>query len=308
MSLTDGVPEQVQAYLDHLRFQRGYRPATIKGYARDLIQFGEVVRSRDRDLKEPGRIKRQDVHAWLVELHRMGLAKSSVARKLSSLRGFFTYLIRRKIITHDPCQGVRNPKQLKPQPKFLNVDQAVALMQAHAGDDPKGMRDLALVELLYGSGLRISEALALDLQDMDPGRSFIKVTGKGGKERIVPLTEISRTRIAAYIQVRSSFSPLSQEKALFLGVRGKRLGRREATRIIEALRMAAGLPQSLSPHALRHSFASHLLASGADLRSVQKLLGHSRLGTTQRYTHLQLEQLIQVYDKAHPRSSSHTKD
>ena len=303
MSSTDGVPDSVQEYLDHLRFGRGYGAATIESYARDLAQFGEVLRSRGMDLQQPDRIGREQIHAYLAELHRMGLAKSSVARKLSSLRGFLKYLIGRKIIPHDPCQGVHNPKQLKPQPKFLNVDQAIALMQAEVEDGPKGLRDLALVELLYGSGLRISEALGLDVQAIDPGRSFIKVTGKGGKERIVPLTDISLKRITAYLQVRSSFSPASHENALFLGMRGKRLSRRQASRIIDSLRTAAGLPQTVSPHALRHSFASHLLASGADLRSVQKLLGHSRLGTTQRYTHLQLEQLMRVYDQAHPRSS-----
>jgi integrase/recombinase XerC len=307
MCLIKDPPDLLEQYLDHLRYERGYSPATLKGYARDLLQFKEIVGARGVDCDRPEQIGKEDVHAYLADLHRKGLAKSSVARKLSSLRGFFDYLIGRKIISRDPCQGVHNPKQLKAQPRFLNVDQAVGLMQAEVEDGPRGLRDVALVELLYGSGLRISEALGLDVQDIDPGRSFIKALGKGGKERIVPLTDISLERLNAYLAVRFSFSPSPQEKALFLGMRGKRLSRRQASKIIESLRTAAGLPQSVSPHDLRHSFATHLLASGADLRSVQKLLGHSRLGTTQRYTHLQLEQLMRVYDQAHPRSSANKK-
>ncbi len=307
MSLTDGVPDAVQEYLDHLGYERGYSTATINSYARDLVQFEEVLRTRNLSLGHSDNISKADIHAFLADLHRRGLAKTSVARKLSSLRGFFNYLITRKRLSHDPCQGVHNPKQPRPQPRFLNVDQALSLMQASKEDGPKGLRDAALVELLYGSGLRISEALRLNVQDIVPGRLFLKVIGKGGKERVVPLTDISLQRLEAYLHVRSTFTPSLKEKALFLGARGQRLGRRQASRIIESLRSAAGLPQTVSPHALRHSFASHLLASGADLRSVQKLLGHSRLSTTQRYTHLQLEQLIEVYDQAHPRSSATKK-
>jgi integrase/recombinase XerC len=307
MSLTDDVPELVRNYLDYLRHERGYSLATVAGYGRDLAQFDRVLACQGMDLGQPDRIGTKQIHAYLVELHRKGLARSSVARKLSSLRGYFKYLIVRKVIAHDPCEGVHNPRQLKPQPTFLNVDQAISLMQAKVQDGPQGLRDQALVELLYGSGLRISEALALDVDDVDPGRLFIKVAGKGGKERMVPLTAISLERLKAYLQVRTAFAPPLKEKALFLGQRGKRLSRRQATRIIKSLCVAAGLPQSVSPHALRHSFASHLLASGADLRSVQELLGHSRLGTTQRYTHLQLEQIMRVYDQAHPRSSSRHK-
>jgi integrase/recombinase XerC len=307
MSSTSDLPDPLQNYLDHLRYELGYSPATIAGYTRDLLQFRDVVRARGKDFGHPEQIEKDVVHAYLADLHRKGLAKSSVARKLSSLRGFFNYLLGRRIISQDPCQGVHNPKQLKAQPRFLNVDQAVGLMRADAGEGPRGVRDLALVELLYGSGLRISEALGLDVQDIDAGRFFIKVLGKGSKERIVPLTKISLERINAYLAVRSSFFPSPREKALFLGMRGKRLSRRQASKIIESLRKVAGIPQSVSPHALRHSFATHLLASGADLRSVQKLLGHSRLGTTQRYTHLQLEELMRVYDQAHPRSSANKK-
>lgn len=206
------------------------------------------------------------------------------------------------MITQNPCHGVRNPKQDKPQPKFLNVDQALSLMDVSLEPSPKGLRDTALAELLYGSGLRISEAIKLNLDDVDQGQMVIRVMGKGQRERMAPLTKPGREGIKRYVSQRHAFNPDPREHALFLGIRGKRLNRREAVRIIDRLARIATLPESISPHGLRHSFATHLLQSGADLRSVQELLGHSRISTTQRYTHLNLDEVTAVYDKAHPRN------
>ena len=302
MSWTEDVPECVDDYLTYLEVLKGYSPATIDAYGNDLLQFQHVLQARNISLDAPETISRPHVLAFLADLHRQGVGKSSVARKLSSLRGFFRYLIRQKILTHDPCTGVHNPRQPHPQPVFLNVDQAFSLLEAEVDPGPKGLRDLALGELLYGSGLRISEALGLDAHDFDPAKQTLRIVGKGNAERVAPLTRISIQRLQKYLEQRSFFHPAASEPALFLGMRGKRLQRRQANRIIDSLAALAGLPQHISPHALRHSFASHLLSSGADLRSVQELLGHARLSTTQRYTHLQLNELMRVYDSAHPRS------
>ena len=294
--------ERIVDFLTHLDVQKGYSPATIDAYGNDLLQFQHLLQARGMTFETPEKISKTHIMTFLADLHRQGVGKSSVARKLSSLRGFFGYLILQKVISQNPCAGVHNPKQPKPQPAFLNVDQALALMETQVESGPKGLRDLALAELLYGSGLRISEALDLNVSDFDPAQFAIRIVGKGNKERVAPLTGISIKRLSAYLERRGFFTPLPTEPALFLGMRGKRLQRRQANRIIDTLSAKAGLPQHISPHALRHSFATHLLSAGADLRSVQELLGHARLSTTQRYTHLQMEELMRIYDSAHPRA------
>jgi integrase/recombinase XerC len=230
------------------------------------------------------------------------MSRRTMARKLSTLRGFFRFCQKRGLIEAHPMHGLSNPKQEAFHPQVLNVDNMLALLESRMDRDPKGLRDMALAELLYGSGLRISEALQLDLQDFDPAEGLIRVKGKGQKERLAPLTEAGTRRLKEYLGQRRAFAPKPKEMALFLGLRGKRLQRRQANRIIDGLARAAGLPQHISPHALRHSFATHLLEAGADLRTVQELLGHSRLSTTQRYTHLSLGSLMATYDRCHPKS------
>jgi len=208
--------------------------------------------------------------------------------------------LKKKTLAKTPMEGIANPKQDRPHPKRLNVDQVQALLDSVRQRDPRAIRDLALAELLYGSGLRISEALGLDVDQVQIGDRVVRVLGKGGKERLAPLTEAGAQLLCLYLENRQAFVPDVREKAFFLGVKGKRLQRRQANRILAELSRRAGFPQSISPHTLRHSFATHLLEAGADLRSVQELLGHSRLSTTQRYTHLTMTQLMHVYDQAHP--------
>ncbi len=298
----ENVPEHLQIFLGYLDIEKGYSQATIAAYGADLLQFENFLNTRKKSSDHPREIARGDIHSFLVELHKLGFSKSSMSRKLSSLRSFFRFFLKNKMISQNPCQGVRNPRQDKPQPKFLNVDQALSLMDVSLEPSPKGLRDTALAELLYGSGLRISEAIKLNLDDVDQGQMVIRVMGKGQKERMAPLTEPGCEGIKRYVSQRHAFNPDPREYALFLGIRGKRLNRREAVRIIDRLARIATLPESISPHGLRHSFATHLLQSGADLRSVQELLGHSRISTTQRYTHLNLDEVTAVYDKAHPRN------
>lgn len=296
--------EHVRGFLDHLTVERGYSEATIRSYATDLEQFDDYLGRVKRSLDKPGRITRDHIRGYLAEMHRRQLSKTSIGRKLSSLRAFFKYLMRRKIVAKNPMAGIRNPKQEKRHPQVLNVDQAVSMMEAALEPDPEGLRDLALAEVLYGSGLRISEAIGLDLNDLDS--DVIRVVGKGSKERIVPLSSAAVKRIRRYIEQRHALlGDDYSEQAVFLGVRsGKRLNRREANRIVAKLARLAGLPKDVHPHMLRHSFATHMLEAGADLRSVQELLGHERLTTTQRYTHLDMQRIMQVYDRAHPRAGS----
>lgn len=296
------LPDTALAFLGYLDVERGYSPATLAAYGRDVEQFQEYLQSKGLTLDDPAAVTRVHVRGFMADLHRRRTAKSSVARKLSSLRALFKYLAKNGLVSSNPVAGVRNPKQESRHPKALNVDQALALMEAGVPDGPRGLRDLALAEVLYGSGLRISEALDLGLDDVDLNSSVVRVMGKGSKERVAPLSDAGRERLRRYMAERGEFTSSVTEMALFLGDRGARLQRRQANRILEKLARVAGLPEHVHPHMLRHSFATHLLESGADLRSVQELLGHERLTTTQRYTHLTLDKLMRVYDKAHPKA------
>lgn len=302
-----GLPDKLKVFLAALSVEKGYSGATVDAYRRDLVQFEAWLADRGLGLSDPAGIGREQVRGFMAELHRRRMSKSSVARKLSSLRSFFRFLARRGETSGNPAAGVSNPKQEKRHPKALNVDQALALMRASAEPGRAGVRDLALVELLYGSGLRISEALGLNLFDVDLSGGTVRVMGKGSKERIAPLSDAGRERIRKYLEIRSEFGPEPRQQALFLGARGGRLARKVASRAVERLSELAGLPEGVSPHTLRHSFATHLLEAGADLRSVQKLLGHERLTTTQRYTHLTMSKIMKVYDEAHPGAKRNNK-
>lgn len=301
MSWTSGpAPDPVALFLLYLDAQRGYSPATVAAYGTDLEGVHVFLQRRDKGLHDPAAVTKNDVTAFLADLHRRSLAKSSVCRKLSALRAFYRFLRQRKLVADDPCASLSNPKLPKLHPKVLNVDQAVHLVETDVAPDPEGLRDLALLEVLYGSGLRVSEALGLDFGDVDLDQRLLRVLGKGRKERVVPLTGPAVERLRRYLEQRGAFGPAPREQAVFLGKRGGRLTRKQADRIVKAMAVLSGVPSSISPHTLRHSFATHMLQAGADLRSVQELLGHSRISTTQRYTHLDLAQIMRVYDAAHP--------
>lgn len=296
-------PHFVVSFLDFLSAQKGHSPSSISAYSVDLSQFhAHLVRRNEPGLHQPGRVQRQHLYGFVRDLHRRNLSRRSIARKLASLRSFFRYCLRMAIIEENPADGVSNPRQKQEHPRFLNPEQAKSLLETNKDQSPRSRRDIALAELLYGSGLRISEALRLDLQDIETGRRIIRVRGKGRKQRIVPLTDKSLEHLNRYLETRQAFGPDPGETALFLGQRGKRLQRRQANRIISRLSKSSGIQETISPHTLRHSFATHLLEGGADLRSLQELLGHSRLSSTQRYTHLSLARLTLLYDESHPRS------
>lgn len=305
MSLTNAQPDLpgiCAEFIAWLATEKGFSPATVRAYGTDLTQFEAYLQTRGKSMGAYGAIARDQVRGFLAELHRIKTAKSSMSRKLSSLRSFFKYLQRRELLVKSPVAGIRNPKQDQKQPRILNVDQALAVMEVKVAPDPEGTRDLALAELLYGSGLRISEALGLEVDDIDLSAGFVRVLGKGSKERIAPLSDESKKRLGRWLEQRHALNSSHEEKALFLGNRGGRLNRRQASRIIAKLAALAGLPQNVHPHMLRGSFATHLLEGGADLRDVQELLGHKRIATTQRYTHLDMAHLMKVYDRAHPKA------
>lgn len=317
---TPEKPSCMLAFTQWLAHQKGMSHATIQAYTADMEQAEFFLQQNGLSFERPHELEKRHIRRFVASLHREGLAASSIARKLSCLRSFFRYAMRFGLCTANPAAGLRNPKQPVRHPQTLNVDQVFAMLDAEPVVTPSSSkkdstlalsvecRDKALLELLYGSGLRISEALSLDLADIDIHSAIVKVReGKGGKSRLAPLSDSSRESLAVWLTCRSALVTDKGEKAVFLGVRGKRLNRREGTRIVERASSEAGFFGAVSPHALRHSFATHLLEGGADLRTVQELLGHSRLATTQRYTHVTLDHLLQVYDNAHPKASKETK-
>lgn len=303
----DSLGSYLSDFISWLNIQRAYSRATILAYTTDLENFFGYLASLPDKADAPCIINRRHIKSFVAHLFRNDFSKTTISRKLSALRTFFKYLANRKIIESNIAITVRNPKQDFYCPNYLNVDEAFALLDQ--GEENKNAvcderllkRDMALAELLYGSGLRISEALALNTDDYQPSAKIIRIMGKGSKMRLAPLSDSSEAAIGKWFSVRPDFAH-PDETAIFVGARGKRLNRREARRIIHALCQRAGLDKQISPHVLRHSFATHLLAAGADMRIVQELLGHSRLTTTQRYASVNAEYLFKAYDRAHPKS------
>ena len=305
------LPDSAKLFLAWMEYQKGASEATVEAYAQDILDFEGYLDEFGVSLASPADIDKQMVQGFMAHLFRKGIAPSSRARKLSALRSLFRHLQRTHKVEADPTAGVHNPKQDQRHPAMLNVDQMFTLL-AEAGEDSPSpaavcdaedaiaLRDKALLELLYGSGLRISEALGLDVDDIRPGVNALLVMGKGSKQRQVLLSDTCTAALSRWLEARSHIPPQRGELALFIGKRGKRLDRRQAARLLDEHAKLAGIPQHVSPHDLRHSFATHMLEGGADLRAVQELLGHSRISTTQRYTHLDLNALTRIYDAAHP--------
>lgn len=272
---------------------------TIVAYCNDLGQFLEFAATElaiEAEELTVGQIDKYIVRSYLGYLTECGLERKSIARKLSSLRAFFKFLCREEIIKENPVQRMVTPKVGRKLPQFLSVEQMDRLLQTPDCTTLLGARDQVILELLYGSGLRISELEGINRQDLDLARGLLRVRGKGNKERIVPLTPYAVEAIESYLAMRDD-----EEEPLLLNYQGTRLNVRSIRRVLEKLGKKAGLSQHLHPHVLRHSYATHLLDGGADLRSVQELLGHSQLSSTQIYTHLTRERLREVYDQCHPR-------
>ena len=305
---------QLRAFLDHLRLNRNASAHTVAAYDSDISQFlafaAGHLHVEPRHL-EPAHLQLATIRAFLAELYRQGQARASVARKISALRTFGRYLRREGWIEGDPAGLAATPRREQRVPAHLSVDEMTKLLEVPDTSEPLGRRDRAILELFYASGLRLSELVGLDLEDVNLSARMVRVMGKGAKERLVPFNESAKKAIAAWLKDRAllvkSHTPNSKSRIptsepLFVNFRGSRLTGRSVQRLVARSVTACSTRFGISPHALRHSFATHLLERGADLRAIQELLGHVQLSTTQRYTHVNAAQLLDVYRKAHPRA------
>jgi integrase/recombinase XerC len=307
----------LKAFLQYLALNRNLSAHTVRAYDSDLSQFlahaATAAGCKVRDLA-PGQLDRLALRGFLADLHRQGLARATAARKLAAVRTFLRYLRRESLIEDDPGALVATPKRDVRMPAHLSEDEMSALIDAPAADTALSRRDRAILELFYASGLRLSELAALDVDDVNLGAKMVRVLGKGGKERIVPFNGSTAAALRVYLKERDALV-YGQERRdrqdrprdpVFVNYRGGRLTTRSIDRLVRRYVAASSARMGISPHALRHSFATHLLQRGADLRVIQELLGHARLSTTQRYTHVNAAQLLEVYRKAHPRAKSST--
>ena len=287
----------------HLRNERRLSPHTLNNYRRDLES---VVRfCSEQGIARWSELHPQQVRNYVAQLHRRGLGGRSIQRKLSALRSFCRYLIKRQLLSSNPAQDIRAPKAPRKLPHSLDIDRVQGLLDRTA-DDWLAQRDLAMMELMYSCGLRLAELVGLDLKDIDLSRAELRVLGKGRKVRVVPVGRKAGEVVQAWLKVRAVHRA-EGESALYINRSGTRLSPRNVQQRFKRWALKQGFDSRLHPHALRHSFATHLLESSGDLRAVQELLGHADLSTTQVYTHLDFQRLAQVYDKTHPRARKSTK-
>ena len=296
-------PEErwVDAFLEYLRLEKNASVHTIEHYGKDLRQFCDYLKRQQID--SFGAVSYLAVRSYLAELNFKQYAKRTVSRKLSAMRSFYAYLQREGAVEASPFSLVRTPKQEKKLPKFLYVEEAASLLAAPDTTTPAGLRDAAVLETLYAGGMRVGELVRLDVDSVDLANGIALVFGKGAKERYVPIGEYAVSAIRRYIEKgRPHFAKRPDEKALFLNAVGTRLTDRSVRRIVDKYAARASQPKNVSPHTLRHSFATHMLEAGADLRTVQELLGHVHLSTTQIYTHVTRDRLQSIYRRTHPRA------
>ncbi len=299
----------ISQFIEWLATEKGYSVHTLDGYRRDLMEFFHFT-GRDIQVRD---ISSDITRKFVVSLHGRN-SSATVARKLSSMRSFFRYMKRRRGINNDPLASITGPKIGRYIPVFLTVDETFALLEAPNKKDTFMLRDQAVLELLYSTGMRVSELVSRDMSDLDFKEEVLTVRGKGSKERIIPVGRPALEALRKWVVQREQIlaariakNKSVDDKAMFLNNRGGRLSVRSIERLVKGYGERAGISQIVTPHALRHSFATHLLEMGADLRSVQELLGHASLSTTQRYTHLTLDHLSDVYDHAHPLAKKNSK-
>lgn len=302
------LAEQVAAFLGYLAAQRNASPHTVAAYRNDLSQFTAFVRDQRGEAADAAAVDHLLLRLYLASLsagrpqQKAPYSKSSIGRKLAAIRALFAWLVRTDRLSLNPAELLTTPKREQRLPFHLNIDQTVALLEGapqRPRDELTEARDQAVLELLYSSGLRVSELCGLAVGDLDLASGLVRVLGKGGKQRIVPVGGKALEAVTRYLQLRGC---LDEAEPLFLNSRGQRINRRSVARLVKQQSSGIDSFRVVSPHTLRHSFATHLLEQGADLRSIQELLGHASLSTTQKYTHVSLDRLMAVYDQAHPRA------
>ena len=306
--MTSALESALRSYLDHLTVERGLAPNTLASYRRDLRRY--LAHLAAAGVTEPAAVTEAHVSSFLVALREGDedhppLAATSAGRAVVAVRGFHRFLLREGVVVTDAARGVRPPPPPKRLPKAISVEEVAALLEAAGADEtPRAVRDRALLELLYGCGARISEAVGLDLDELDLEQGVVRLVGKGSKERVVPVGSYAREAVRAYlVRARPALAAAGKgSPALFLNSRGGRLSRQSAWTALRAAARRAGITREVSPHTLRHSFATHLLDGGADVRVVQELLGHASVTTTQVYTLVTVDRLREVYATAHPRA------
>ncbi|MBJ6726644.1 tyrosine recombinase XerC [Geomesophilobacter sediminis] len=291
------MKEGIEQFCTFLETERNASAHTVTSYRSDLFQFAAFVEKKRENL-DPRGVDHLLIRGYLAQLHK-GLAKSSIGRKLSAVRAFFRFLLREGRVDRNPAELVATPKKDQKVPFHLNIDQVTALVTSPAGASGLPLRDRTVLELLYSCGIRVSELTGMDVGSLDLELGLARVLGKGGKERLVPVGRHARRAAGDYLTERGN---PGLNEPLILNASGGRLTRRSVARIVERHARLIATMRRVSPHTLRHTFATHLLEGGADLRAIQELLGHASLSTTQKYTHVSIDKLMEVYDKAHPKA------
>ena len=294
------MSDKLSKFLDFLKYEKNASPHTISGYRRDLLQFKNYLKNKNLNWEQADNIV---IRGFLAILYEKKVKKSTSGRKLAAIRSFYKFCVQRKWMADNPANIVSTPKQEKTVPSFLTEEEMAEFLDFPCSGKVLDLRDKAMLELLYASGIRVSELVGLNLEDLNYDERLIRVKGKGKKERMIPFGKNAEESLQIYISRRMMINKGKiDEEALFLNYRGQRLSTRSVERTVDFYIQRSAVRRKISPHSLRHSFASHLLSRGADLRVIQELLGHESLATTQKYTHMDLRHLLEVYKKSHPRS------
>lgn len=292
--------KELEGFIAYLKYEKNASPHTISNYRRDLLQLAHYLESKKLSLKDIDNIV---LRGFLAVLYDRGEKKSTVGRKLAAIRSFFQFCVRKRWMDDNPAKVVSTPKQDKSVPSFLSEEEMQEFLDLPQTAKPLDLRDKAMLELLYATGIRVSELVGICLEDVKFASRLIRIKGKGKKERLVPFGRTAEKSLRSYLRVRPLLNKEQvEETTFFLNYRGQKLSSRSVERTVDKCIQRSAVRRKISPHSLRHSFASHLLSRGADLRIIQELLGHESLATTQKYTHLDLKHLLDVYRKSHPRS------
>ncbi|MBE3133506.1 MAG: tyrosine recombinase XerC [Acidobacteria bacterium] len=304
--MANALVKQFMTYVEH---ERNFSEHTVRSYTADLVQFVAFLAGADEAAAEDPALAERirgvttlDLRAYLAQLRRADYSRATVARKIATLRSFYKFLARQGHVPRNPVKVIRTPRQEKRLPKFLDPAEVERLLSAPKGKDLLSLRDAAMLEILYSTGMRVSELVGLDLEDIDPIGEVVRVRGKGRRERLAPLGSYAITALNRYLGARAE-ADVHDPKAVFINRHGQRLNARSVRRKLAKYLAVAGLDPHVSPHTLRHSFATHMLERGADLRAVQELLGHRSLSTTQIYTHVTAGRMKEIYEAAHPRAN-----